>query len=228
MDEKSVIYLYNNVLMTNNYKYFTQLTEDKSASKEEIFGIIWRYAIGYVLDWDPRDAAVNFNSDILEKMKLSWTFEYAGINYNSRRYFNFRLPMSIAYPDSVRYSLTDEVNDFTDKALCIGNYSGCSDKYTYPKGYFLGAIGLKRVNLAVKHVIGVYLGNMSNRELYEFFADTKKAKKWLINKRLWIHVKSYYESPLKCLHDSLTGDKKSELYYQNILIREQLKKQVIK
>jgi len=220
MTEATILNEYEQTLMGNKKTYKSAFLGSEE-EKRHAFAVIWRYVVTDILQFTPQVAVKNFNHQIVHDLALTQTFKHIDMNYNPKQYTDWREPLSIAFPDEVRYSLKAQVEEICDRLCKIGRYACTRKEFILPKNYFVGEIGLKRIKIALKYMLDIYMSDKSKAELYNFFGSRIISKRWLISHNLWPYAKTYYQTPLDYFHNTL-GNEGSELMYMNELVKEKI------
>ena len=206
------IYEYENILMKKTKSFKCSFEGSFQENCIEV-GVIWRYAITRLLKWTPQQALKYLSADIVNMLRLDKTFP--AINYNPKKDFaqDYRFVLQYAFPGEISFSKTDEAISEYEHIAKIGKWANDKEDYRCPKNFFRDNEGISRASILLNYVISLYLGDMSTDDLYDFFADTKSAKKWLKEKQLTIPLTVIYTNPLEYLHYSLPADLKDDLLF---------------
>lgn len=206
------IYEYENILMKKTKSFSCSFKGTFQENCTEV-GVIWRYAVTRLLKWTPQQALKYLTADIVNMLRLDKTFP--AINYNPKRDYaqDYRFVLQYAFPGIITFNKTDETISEYERFAKIGVWANDKEQYRCPKNFFLNNEGIARASILFNYVISLYLGDMTIEELYAFFANTKKSKKWLKEKQLDIPLDVIYTDPLEYLHFSLPADSRDELLF---------------
>ncbi len=213
LDEDVVLYEYEEILMGLKKNFTCTFKQGDAINKQEA-GIIWQYAITNLLKWTPQEALVNLNDDVIKKLRLDKTYSYIGYFPKKNFYNGWAYILQFAFPDQIVYSFRDETIDEYQKMAKLGRWANDQNEYRYAKSFFLGADGIARAKIILNYAISLYLSDKTIKELYEFFGNIKKSKKWITGKALGPCIKMIYNTPLEYFHNSLPDEKKNVFYYQ--------------
>lgn len=224
---QEVIYEYEDILMGKRKNFGTSLDGNKKEISEKV-GAVWKYAVVHLLKWTPQQAVKYLTYDIVKMLCLDKTFNK--MNFKPERTYigDFRLFLQYAFPDEVRMGLTEQTISEYERIAKIGKWANDqNNEIRYPKKFFTDESGMKRAAILLNHVISLYLSTYTIEELYDFFANKKKAIKWLREKSLEAPCKDVYDGDtLEYFHFSLPFYKQNYLYYSLALINEEYQKKM--
>ena len=213
-DEKLVIFEYEQVLLKRKLNFKISFNGDLGYRKRAV-GAIWRYAVTNLLHWTPQEAEVYMTQEIVLMLHLEKTLNPLGIPASDLKYiYNFRAFLQYAFPDQIKYDDRQEVIDLYKRSAKLEEWENDPNSHQIKKKFFLGIEGQYRAKIVLDYLLKQYFSDSTVDELYEWFANTKKAKKWLKSKKVDQPISSTY-SPLDFLHDSLSIGKKDEFLYYN-------------
>ncbi len=221
--EKLNIYEYEELLTDQKQSFKHSFKNDDSGNKKEV-GVIWKYAIEKILNWTPKEALTYLTPQIAEQFCLDKTLIGIGVNDKKNFISNYAFILQYAYPDIIKYDFYDETIEVYLKSAHLGPYKNDTDDIRLPKKFFSDDYGFDRADILLNYVVNLWLSGMSISELYEFFAQTNKAKSFLKSKKLGLVLRVLYDTPLEYFHNSISGDKKDDLIYYNIVLREAVNK----
>lgn len=219
LDERINIFEYEEILMGQKQSFTCSFNGTEKDNQIEV-GNVWRYAITELLGWTPKEAVNNLTMDIVKMLCLDRTFRAINFNPSFEYKGDFKFVLRYAFPEDIHYSLRDEAISEYNHVAHINKWSGVSDEYRYPKNFFIGEDGILRAKYLLNYVIGLYLSDYSVEKLYDFFADEKKAKRWINSKKLSVPLHLTYLDPLDYFHESLSYANQNEFYYYNHRIKQ--------
>jgi len=201
---ESIINDYEEALMNNRKGVPVAYFQSTKEQNERKALVVFKYAIEYILGYDPIAARDKLDYETLEKLKLAELLNY--INFPPEIdpkkdifYIAWRL-----YPFTV---------NLTEREKVIRVYKQLLDgsRKTYPHNFFSGYSGKTRAKLCLQYLIEQKINPSSVDELYNMFASPN-GNKILVSNKLKIYTR--YGTPLEFLHDSLPkGDKNNALYH---------------
>ncbi|MBP3784572.1 MAG: hypothetical protein J6I68_15105 [Butyrivibrio sp.] len=206
------IFEYEELLMGQRTRFEASFKGTPAENKKEV-GHIWRYAIEELLGWTAEEALKNLDSNIVKALMLNTTF--AGLGYEPKKTYisDYRFILQYAFPESIKYDFVAETIAEYEHVAGLGMWQNDPEKYKYAKNFFSDENGISRGNILLRHIVNLYLGDMSLKEKYMFFSqDSAKAKKWIRNHYLDAPLKTY-SSPLDYFHNALPPGERSDLLY---------------
>ncbi len=218
------IYEYEEILLGNKKDFdvtFLGVGQVVTERDFKIAGVIWRYAITHLLKWDAKTAEKYMTTEIVEKLKLNKVLTKIGYKKKKMYAGNYQFILQYAFPDEIKFDKRARAIAAYQRKVHLGKWVGDKTEYRYPKKFFTGEDGIENSNIVLRYVINQYMGDMSTQELYDFFADERAAKEWLINKELGEPITIVYESPLEYLHYALPLSRQNKIEYFNHRIRRE-------
>ncbi len=223
LTERLNIYEYEEVLTGKKQNFICSFKGSRKDNEIEV-GNIWRYAITQLLKWTPVEADKYLTMDIVNMLCLDKTF--CGIDFDPSYEFmgDFKFVLKYAFPDDIKYSLKEQAISEYEHVMKMGKWANSEENYRFPKKFFLNNDGIERALYLLNYVISLFLSDMSIEELYDFFADQRKATRWLNMKKLGVPLKYAFQDPLEYFHESLSWDNKEPFYYYNKKIEREYAK----
>lgn len=220
LSAKTNIFEYEELLMGQRTRFEASFKGSPSENRKEV-GHIWRYAIEELLGWTPEEALKNLDSDMVEALMLHLTF--AGLDYEPKKTYisDYRFILQYAFPESIKYDFVAETISEYEHVAKLGIWQNDDSKYKYAKNFFSDNNGTSRANILLRHVVNLYLGDLSLKEKYIFFAeDYGKAERWIKKKCLGAPlITEMYSSPLEYFHRALPQSERSELLYNTCKLK---------
>ena len=219
LNARTNIFEYEELLMGQRTRFEASFKGSPTENKKEV-GHIWRYAIEELLGWTPEEALKNLDNDMVEALMLHKTF--AGLDYEPKKTYvsDYRFILQYAFPESIKYDFVQETLSEYEHVAKLGMWKNDTEDYKYPKNFFGDNNGAARANILLRHVVNTYLGDMSLKEKYVFFADFIGARNWIKKYFLDTPVTTeMYMSPLEYFHRSLPQTERSELLYNACKLR---------
>ena len=225
--ESENIYEYEELLLGKRDRFEISLQAPLLRDRRIEAGNIWRYAVTHLLKWTPEQAAVYMTESLARMLYLDKTYEKTGFKKTIDGTPDFRVLLSYAFPKRIRIDEKAEaIEEYKHKAK-LEKWGNECVPYEYPKGFFIGKEGIQRATWLLEYVINLYLrDNMTNKDLYAFFAPKKKAKKWLASKDLDYPLKIIYKNALDYYHYSLAFEYRDDFLYNFHRINEVYKEKV--
>lgn len=222
LNKYTYIYEYQEILFGQKDSFSVTVNRNllENLQKENI-GIIWRYACEKLLGWDAADAVAYMNADIMKALHLDSTLVHIDLGFDDGE-VDFKQILSYAFPEQVHFDFADQTIREYKKSCHLDEYSGIPGVRKYRKGFFHGTYGPKRAAICLEYAVDAWLGDMTIKELYHFFGDTKKASDWLKEVNLLCNTKNLYNTPIDYFHYSLDPGIRDDLLYNNEIIHERL------
>ena len=208
---------------TPNGNKILNIPQGGKQERLSFFREIWTYVIENVLQWTPEDALKYMTMDVIKTMKLDKTLSC--IDCSEKDYFySARKFLSYVYPDTIKYSLTAETIEVYNRITKTGLYKDDENITRIPKSMFNrdeNGEGRIRAYILMNYVCNIYLGDLSLKDKYEFFAS-RKARNWIVSKNLEQALKGF-NKPLDYFHESMEySNNGSNLYYWNYNIKNNI------
>ena len=248
-EKENIIYCYEEYMLGHTKTLAGVFPENASNGvKKEAVGVILRYVVDHLFHMPPEDALAYFNYDIALQLRFDLLIGNGNRKIDDLslcRTTDFRELFQLAYPGNIKFDLEHKVIAEVDRALGIGIHQRdeipeetipgkkrkTGKEERFPKNFFSDDKGEEKLFIALRYLVSCFLGYMTKEELYEFFADTPKARKWLHEVSLYKHASQHFPDPLDLYHYSLPYDEQNEtLYYaykSQAVYRKELKEAVI-
>lgn len=192
---------------------FKVLFKGSPAESELELNFIVRYVVLKMLRWDPKYAANNLTDEILEITCLKKAIRAAGMNPKK----DLEKIIHNAFPNEIHFDFRQDTIKKFCRAAKLGPYKNDTGTYKSPKDFYSGKEGIDRANICISFLVDLYLSDMTIRERYAFFADTKMALKWLRKYHLDVAIRSLYlnvpDAPLEYYHYSLKTYERDDFLY---------------
>lgn len=221
--ESLALFEYGEILMGKKSGFdvtFRGSLEDKRRTA----GVIWRYAIEKILGWSPEQAAIYMNDELIKTLRLDTTFGYMDYGTNDNIYFDIRFVLQYAFPEKIKYSLEDDAKNEYERIMKLGKWENDTEKHQFHKNYFKGPDGERRAAVVLNCAINSFLPDVTNLELYEFFADRGSANVWLKKNEIESGKKNLYNTPLEYLHYALPPERSNSVYFLNAWLKADFEK----
>lgn len=219
---RTVLFEYEQILLGKRTTLKVGLNKDMTLKKrEDAAGIIWRYAITQLLGWSAEDALFYLTPTIVKQLKMDCVYNALELSQS----FDYRYLLSKAFPGKIKYDFTMDTISEYEKVLYIGlpKPKENEKKNAFRKKFFSNADGSKRAAICLKYAIQRFIGVKDIAELYEFFADTPNARKWLNEVKLGQNARILYSSPLDYFHYSLSLEQQNFFLYYFYKFSEEFK-----
>lgn len=246
---KLILQEYENVLLNNKSSISATLFPESSSLAEQEAYNLMQIVIEKFLHWTPQEAYLNFNKNIIDKMKLSDIVKY--IRFPPEMIIDDEPDYSYIatniYPDDCDYNFREAVIDLYKRLLAnqYGEINEAKDskdiqdlkrelqfdpyfkkakengraRYKFPKNYMSGTVGRMRAGLCLQYMIMTFFSFHSIDEMYSYFSNTQKAVNTLKKYRLDTVYETLFNSPLEFLHYSLPEESRNETLYNYYLFR---------
>ncbi len=220
MDKNLCLYEYEEILAGRKTSFSAAFSSKTNSNEnKEAVGVIWRYAVEHLLKWTPEEAAANMTDEIVEMLCLNRTFIGVGYNPLTEYKSDYRFILQYAFPGVIKYDFKQQTIDEYERTAKKGKYEGSKKDFKFPKKFFVGTEGIDRSHILMNYVCNLYLSDMTSSELYEFFANEEKAKKWINSMHLELALKLIYKDPLDFYHESAPATKRNDLLYYNYRVK---------
>lgn len=198
-----------------------------SEDDKQAMAAIWRFAIENLLHIKPEEAGYILDKKLVRALHLNTT-EFV-FKDNFACHFGYFYILAYAYPDIYSDPFRNETMDAYFRVAKKGRYINSKINYKYPNEFFTDIMVSKRMYYICNYLVETYLGNIaSSKELYDFFADEKKARAFLVSHSLASasnrQVYSAYTSALSFFHYNVSEKFRNDLYYFQILLKQEIKK----
>ena len=228
ISEQVNIYEYEQILLGKRDRFEVSMQGSVENNRVEA-GNIWRYAIEHLLHWSPKIAADYMTTEIVNMLCLDKTFSAIGFKKTNNFVPDYKFIIQYAFPDSneckldIKYQAMEEYKHVAK----LGKWAADCIPYKYPKKFFCGENGIERAKYLLRYVVNQYLeGTMSHAEMYAFFANRRKSKRWLVSKCLESPVTIMYETPLDYFHFSMPRKSQDDFLYNVHRINEMYKEKL--
>lgn len=206
---------YEDILLGKK-KDFSPAYLRQNASTEDAEELL-RYVFGSLLGWDPSMVRDYTTKELLAKLHLLRPYRHLHFPPELDREKDIFYLGHLLYPEEVRYSKSGRTVHIFEKVLS-------REKTKFPKGFFTGEEGRLNLIICMKYILNHYFNFRSQYDMYAYFADRKKASRFLRDFRLTVPCGEMFGDALSFLHESLPEEEKSELYYTYFLFSDELRK----
>lgn len=219
-NEKRILIYEWEELITNEKCSGLSYARDSNNTKE-CFKIIWNYVITDVLKWTPEQAVKYLSKEVIIKMKLWPTLKLIDFDPSKVYVGDMRKLLQYVFPDKVKYDFRKDTIDSYNRSICAEQFLYTEkEKKALPRSFWADADGEKRAAIIMNYLTSKYLGDMTVREKYEFFATKKKSVKWLKDNNIYGAIGTVYDTPLELYHETASSEYKNDDLYFEILSRK--------
>ena len=222
--ETTVKHAYDDILMHRvAITPFKNLITGTDTERKAIVGIIWRYVIDDLLEWDLDDVRHGhmMTPEIISDLKLDQTLPYADILYSPKKYFNIMEVLQYAYPDKITFDFVGETIKEYDKVSKRGVFKNDQEPSRFRKGFFENYEGEQRLKTIFGYAVNQFMDNPSPGTLFAFFADQPRATKWLTKHKINRNIIQAYNTPLDLCRCCYEDPDTANLLYLNELLKQQ-------
>ena len=230
--QRGVIFDYENLLLGRSHRFSEHMFSDRQPLeyRRKKAGLIWNYAITHYLGWTAKEAVLYMTSDIAEKLLLNRVYKHIEVDPARVFFRDYRFILQYAFPGEIKYDIRTEAIAVYERVCKLGKWCNNTENYRYPKKFFSGIEGQQRADTLLNYVVAMYMGDRSSEEMYDFFSQHAKAKKWITAKCLDVPLDLIYnDEPLDYFHTAIDERVKDDLlYYSNktrIYLTQIMKKQ---
>lgn len=162
-----------------------------------------RFVIENILQWNLDQAKLNFDTYMIQLMKLDRIIEY--IVYPPEVCPGDTLYiLSLLYPDKIRMNPKTMIENMYQRVL--------DGEAQFPREYFLGQKGFYRFCVCLCYLISEYRPFGDMEEIYQFFSSPE-GKVFLDENRLRVPMEHLGIDLLKCIQTITQSEKYSYLFY---------------
>lgn len=218
VDKQTVLQEYEEMLMGNR-KTFGNVFPKEPLERKKAITFIWRYAIEDIIGWSLQDAAKYMTYDIAVHLRLNYTLKHFDFKPETKRNKDFEYVLSILFPKEVKYDASKKILDEYFRVAKLGPYKDSTEKHILRKNFFNGEDGAYVAATCLLATVTLFKNECTIPELYDFFADSVAATKFLKKVKLDKIIKEMYETPLEYFHYSLSQSEQDDFlfnYYQYI------------
>lgn len=157
--------------------------------------------------------------DIAVHLRLNYTLKHFDFKPETKRNKDFEYVLSILFPKEVKYDASKKILDEYFRVAKLGPYKDSTEKHILRKNFFNGEDGAYVAATCLLATVTLFKNECTIPELYDFFADSVAATKFLKKVKLDKIIKEMYETPLEYFHYSLSQSEQDDFlfnYYQYI------------
>lgn len=244
-----------NLYQTTNYQPKNQMsyTQTLSPDQQLMTGIeIWKYVIEEILHFDPETALAYIDDGLIKRLRLDKTVFLFGCGLRDRTRPGYAFVLQFIYPNEIKYAedrhmkdlceyakrtqtplaksyfwSQEEYNERCEKRRQVARASGkkFNDAYNNRQIYR----GRENAVMCMKQIVyGHFFGNNTTEEIYQFFANERRAHE-IIDQygKIYGHViPKYFPTALDYLHESLQSQDRSDFWYTTMKLRKRFDKLV--
>ena len=208
MQKTAIIMDYENVMIhkksSKNYQ-IVQYHDEKSEGPKNAT-ILLRYIFENILEWTPQMVRDYLNKDIVDWLNLSNAIKEIPFPPELTPSKDFFYIASFLYPKTVPYNKRDAV-----LRIYLREIRSKSPKF--PVGFFKNKDGKENFNICLRYVLSENFFASTNKDIYNYFSDQKKAKAFFNHNLLLKPCMLLYDSPQEAVHEALPDGDKNELFY---------------
>lgn len=156
------------------------------------------------------------------KMKLWPTLKLIDFDPSKVYVGDMRKLLQYVFPDKIKYDFKKDTIDSYNRSICAEQFLYTEkEKKALPRSFWADADGEKRAVIIMNYLTGKYMGDMTIREKYEFFATKKKSVKWLKDHNIYGAIGTIYDTPLELYHETARENKNDDLYLEILNYRDE-------
>lgn len=217
-DERIAILQYESKLLLGHKKATANTYVGDAATRSRVALAVFRHVIENILQWSPDVAFANMSMQLIRDLKLNNEWSNLDLPREIRQFSSAKYVVAMLYPKKF-------MTLFSKETLAIQVYRSSLEQRRgiFPKNYFLDENGRFKAQVCLRYMLNNYAVYSSIENIYKEFANTKKIQKLLKNYGLDLPARTLYDNPLDYLHDSLSSQQRSELFYHFYRFKDNLR-----
>ena len=218
-DERFAIIQYESKLLKGHKKATANTYVGDAATRNRVALAVFRHVIEDILQWSPDVAFANMSMQLIKDLKLNNEWNNLDLPREIRQFSTAKYVVAMLYPRKF-------MPLFSTESLAIQVYRSCLEqrKGIFPKNYFLDENGRLKAQVCLRYMLNNYAVYNSIEKIYEEFANTEVVKKLLKNYGLDLPARTLYDTPLDYLHESLSMQQRSHLFYNFYRFKDNMRK----
>lgn len=197
---------YENTLLGHQAAYkLSKKDTDRGEIDSRIHSLL-HYIFDELLEWTPKMVRDYLNWNLIEWLNITSVINKIEFPPELDPQKDLFYVAALLYPDEVSYKKKDYVLQVYEKVLN-------NELNKFPKSFFTNAEGIKNLQTCFRYYVQQKLYDKNIKELYLYFSDRVRAKKFLVSSNLSLHYGKHYDRVIDLFHDCLNEGERSELYY---------------
>lgn len=172
--------------------------------RRKAFCVILRYVASYYLRWNPLDLYNHLTFELAETFKLNTLISKLGLRKAESTGYSYLVLE--AYPQE-KFPREQQVVIKMYERIVAGR------EPKWPTSFFAGESGYELARELVRYVISKHYAYTDIESLYATFSENGRVSEQFKRLKIYDVCRSYWNSTLHCLHDSLEDDQKSSALY---------------
>lgn len=207
-DERIAILQYEAKLIQGHKKATANTYTGDIVTRSRVALTVFRHVIENILQWSPDVAFANMSMQLIKDLKLNNEWSNLDLPREIKQFSSAKYVIAMLYPKKF-------MTLFSTETLAIQVYRSSLEQRRgiFPKNYFLDENGRLKAQVCLRYMLNNYAVYNTIESIYAEFADTKKINKLLKNYGLDLPARTLYVNPLDYLHESLSSQQRSELFY---------------
>lgn len=207
-DEKIAILQYEAKLIQGHKKATANTYIGDTATRSRVALAVFRHVIENILQWSPDIAFANMSMQLIKDLKLNNEWSNLDLPREIKQFSSAKYVIAMLYPKKFMAL-------FSVETLAIQVYRSSLEQRRgiFPKNYFLDENGRLKAQVCLRYMLNNYAVYETIECIYREFANTKKIHKLLKSYGLDLPARTLYDNPLDYLHESLSSQQRSELFY---------------
>ncbi len=202
-----------------NYKVVQKHEETDEGLKNAVY--LLKYIFENILEWTPYMIRDYFTPEISEWLHLENCVTKIPFPPELDHYKDYFFVAHYLYPKTLPYNKKKSVLEIYERERR-------KKSPKFPRNFFLNKEGKENFNICLKYVISENFYTLDSEDIYDFFSEPKRAKKFMSENYLTAPCNNHYTSIFEAIHSILPEGDKNETYYQYLILDDFLRKNKIK
>lgn len=217
-DEKIAILQYEAKLINGHKKATANTYVGDKTTRNRVALAVFRHVIERILQWSPDVAFANMSMQLIKDLKLNNEWSNLDLPREIKQFSSAKYVIAMLYPRKFMAL-------FSTETLAIQVYRSSLEQRRgiFPKNYFLDENGRLKAQVCLRYMLNNYAVYETIESIYAEFADTQKVHKLLKGYGLDLPARTLYDNPLDYIHDSLSSQQRSELFYHFYRFKDNLR-----
>lgn len=217
-DERIAILQYESKLIQGHKKATANTYIGDVATRNRVALAVFRHVFENILQWSPDVAFANMSMQLIRDLKLNNEWSNLDLPREIKQFSSAKYVIAMLYPRKFMAL-------FSVETLAIQVYRSSLEQRRgiFPKNYFLDENGRLKAQVCLRYMLNNYAVYETIEDIYAEFADTENIQKLLKNYGLDLPSRTLYDNPLDYLHESLSNEQRSDIFYNYYRFKENIK-----